>query len=92
MFSIWQNAGRLKKGWPAVPRPAAQPSAAEPSATEPFATEMHDDANWNLLAKHLFGECSEEEAARLQAWIAEDPARRTLLEAGPGVVSAPRSP
>lgn len=41
---------------------------------------MDDEVNWNLLAKHLFGECSHEEAARIRSWIAEDPVREALLE------------
>ena len=35
--------------------------------------------DWDLLAKHLFGECSEEEKARLRMWLEGDPSRRALL-------------
>ena len=47
-----------------------------------FAAVAHMNSDhhidWDLLAKHLFGECSEEEEARLQAWFEGDPARRAL--------------
>lgn len=41
---------------------------------------MNDDISWDLLAKYFFDECSEEEAAKVQAWIEEDPRREILLE------------
>lgn len=41
---------------------------------------MNDGVDWKLLAKHLFGECSEEETAQVRAWIEEDPTREALLE------------
>lgn len=40
---------------------------------------MSEHIDWNLLAKHLFGEYSKEEEAEIQIWIEEDSARRTLL-------------
>ena len=41
---------------------------------------MKDDISWTLLAKHLAGECSEEEQARIRRWREGDPTREALLE------------
>jgi len=40
---------------------------------------MDEDVDWTLLGKYLFGECSEEEASRVQRWIEQNPKRRVLL-------------
>lgn len=40
---------------------------------------MNNDVDWNLLAKYLFGECTEEEAERIRAWRERDPKRAALL-------------
>lgn len=41
---------------------------------------MNEDIDWNLLAKYLSDECSEEEEARIRDWIEEDPSRKMVLE------------
>lgn len=40
---------------------------------------MHEQVNWNLLARHLAGECTAEESAQLEAWLAESPDRKQFL-------------
>jgi len=40
---------------------------------------MAEDVGWTLLVAYLFGECSEEEEARVQRWIRRDPKRKILL-------------
>lgn len=41
---------------------------------------MDQNIDWDLLAKYIFGECSEEEEAEVQTWIAEDTARKALVD------------
>lgn len=41
---------------------------------------MDEHVNWNLLARYLFGECSDEEESEVQVWVEEDPRRKTLLD------------
>lgn len=40
---------------------------------------MKNDLDWNLLAKYFFDECSEEEEARIRAWMESDPQRNALV-------------
>lgn len=40
---------------------------------------MEEWLDWNLLAKYVFGECTEAEASRVQVWLETDPARKRLL-------------
>lgn len=40
---------------------------------------MNDDVDWNLLAKYLFDECTEEEETRVHSWRKSDPKRAALL-------------
>lgn len=53
---------------------------------------MSDDVDWGLLAKYFFGECSEEEEAKVRAWMEEDPKREVLLEELRQVRRLTRSP
>ncbi len=40
---------------------------------------MDKDIDWNLLAKYLFEECTEEEKVKVRTWIKEDPKRIAVL-------------
>lgn len=40
---------------------------------------MDKDVDWNLLAKYLFDECTEEEKTEVRTWIKEDPKRIAVL-------------
>lgn len=40
---------------------------------------MDRDIDWNLLAKYLFDECTEEEKVKVRTWIEEDPKRIAVL-------------
>lgn len=53
--------------------------------------DMNGDIDWDLLGKYLFGECSEEEVEKVQAWINRDPARKALLEELRQVLNRTRS-
>lgn len=53
---------------------------------------MNESVDWNLVGKYVLGECSEEESARIQRWIEEDPARKTLLEELRQVLNLTRDP
>lgn len=40
---------------------------------------MNNDVDWTLLAKYLFGECTEDEEKSVRAWIERDPKRIALM-------------
>jgi len=41
--------------------------------------DMGGPSDWALLARYLSGECSEEEKAEVEAWIASDPEKQRLM-------------
>ena len=41
---------------------------------------MYDQINWDLLAKYLAGECTEEEKSLVENWVAADPLNEELFE------------
>ena len=40
---------------------------------------MNDPSDWELLARYLSGECSDEEQAEVKALIASDPEKQRLI-------------
>ena len=40
---------------------------------------MNDPSDWELLARYLSGECSDEEQAEVKALIASDPGKQRLI-------------
>jgi len=40
---------------------------------------MNNNVDWNLLAKYIFGEASDEERAEVEAWVGTNPDREALL-------------
>lgn len=50
---------------------------------------MGGSSDWALLARYLSGECSEEEKAEVEIWIASDPERQRLVASMRAVWDAP---
>lgn len=51
-------------------------TADHPDVESPFGADV-----WNVLARHLAGECPPDEAERVRRWLAEDPRRAAWLSA-----------
>src|SRR5687768_4795688 len=47
----------------------------------PETPDDHHDAHWEALARYLSGESHPDEVEQIERWLAEDPARRGLLDA-----------